>query len=990
MRRFPSLIPLVLFASLAAVAPAVPAQAASGPAASGAVASGLVASGPATSGPVTDTRDSVVITGDSYRMTIQKAGFRYSFARRDGTVIAPAHAESGLRVGDADAVTTKLAGRAGGTAVLDVTLETGAKVRVKVQPSARHVKITADRGADFRTGPVAPAYGLGDYGAHADGQPDQGTPCSGQVEARRTTELTGIVLDNLTNEGSCKRFISTFVVFPRQRFAEVLFDEGQKRVGLTTSENRLGSVEPAQGLYYFAAPDLKRVYADYRDVRHRHGYADVRPRPELFGLGWEAYGALAWNTYQSSVTETVKAFKEHGYPLRWGVVGSGFWPGPRGDASEGTTNSFGMWDSTHETGRDDGLPNPRYPDPDALKKLFAGNGMALLLGARNNFKVSPNANDGPFTAEALARGYFLPVKVTKSQFPQGETYVLDAANPKAVRWYVTQNRKWGVDGVKEDTMLYAPNLNRDGNWNALQQALHDDGDLVIVRNAAYSVPGDVVRINDTIYGRGEVFHEDPDRIPVNLLNIAATGPGNLSPDIVGGTPKASLTDPSYRRYFWRNAQFAALTPVMAFGKGPWELEDPALAASVQRMALWHDALHPYIYDAVLDGYESGFPYAMTPLPIAYPDADPGSAGHEWMFGESLLAAPLFGRDFDTAQTRDVYLPAGKWIDYETGAVYQGPRTLKDFAIGMDRLPVFVGGKGVLITRTGAEVYPIARGSSFDAQGTGIVNANTGWNPAKLVVTDTKTGRRVAFTVDAKTGAIRFPVTKGHQYVLSGGGTAAHPFPIETDVPGAPGELSHEGTTLSWSPVEGARGYVVTGGCTSTVAGSTTGATTLTVAPGVYRVAATNAAGTGPLSEPHTVPPPASSDPVVVTNEGGPATCSDTPPYRETGTWSSSSLKGFDGSGTRFSATTGSTATWTARLPSGSYEVAVWYPAHTASTKQATYQVAGQDTLVDQTSGGGEWHSLGTWPFDGLASVTLSVTAPGNHRADAVRFTPAPR
>lgn len=649
-----------------------------------------------------------------------------------------------------------------------------------------------------------------------------------------------------------------------------------------------------------------------------------------------------------------------------------------------------MWDSVHEPGRDDDLPHPRYPDPDALKRLFADSGMALLLGARNNFKVEPTANDGPFTAEALAKGYFLPVKVTKSQFPQGETYVLDAANPKAVQWFVAQSRKWGVDGLKEDTMLYAPNLNRDGNWNALQKALHDAGDLVVVRNAAYSVPGDWVRINDTIYGHGEVFHEDPDRMPVNLLNIAASGPGNVSPDIVGGTPRASLTDPSYRRYFWRNAQFAALTPVMTFGKGPWELEDTELAASVKRMALWHDSLHPYIYDAVLDGYESGFPYAMTPLSIAYPDAVPGSVGHEWMLGESLLAAPLFGRDFDTAQTRDVHLPAGKWIDYETGAVYQGPRTLTDHPIGMDRLPVFVGGKGVLITRSGAEVYPIARGSVFDARGTRILNANTGWDPTKLVVTDARTGRRVSFTVDSKTGAIRFPVARGHQYVLSGGGTAAHPFPVETEVPAAPSGLSHQGATLSWTQVEGARGYVVTGGCYSAVAGSTTGATGLTVAPGVYRVAAMNAVGTGPLSEPHTVSPPASSGPVVVTNEGGPPTCSDTPPYRETGTWSSSSLKGFDGSGTRFSTTAGSTATWTARLPSGSYEVAVWYPAHMASAKQADYRAGGQDVVVDQTSSGGQWRSLGTWPFDGLASVTLSVSGAGNHRADAVRFTPTPR
>ncbi|GAA3986992.1 hypothetical protein GCM10023085_81320 [Actinomadura viridis] len=759
---------------------------------------------------VADTQDAIVVKGLTYRMTIRKEGFRYSFSRPDGTTLVPAHAESGLRIKEtgaadfADAVRARLVG-GGRVAVLDVDLENGSRVRVRVHPSAANVRLSVDPsqgGAatmDLRTGPVGPSYGLGDYGAHADGQPDQGTPCSRQVVARPTAELTGITLDNLTNEGSCKRFISNFVVFPRQRFAEVLFDEGRKRVGLNGSENRLGvtGTRGVDGLYYFFGGDLRQVYADYRAARHRHGYVDARPRARMFELGWEAYGALAWDTYQSSVTATVQAFREHGYPLGWGVVGSGFWPGPRGDKIEGTTNSFGMWDSTAEPGRDDGLPNPRYPDPGALKSLFRENGMALLLGARNNFKAPPSDGgnhtplyDGPFVTEALSKGYLLtgadgrPVKVTRAQFPRDVSYVLDGENKEAVAWYVEQMRKWGVDGWKEDTMLYDPDLYRDANWNAVQKALHDAGDYVMVRNAAYSLPGDWVRINDTIFGRGEVFHEDPDRVPVNMLNIAATGHGAVYPDFIGGTPKLPMTDPAYQKYFVRNAQLSALTPIMAFGKGPWELGDDRLADAVKRMALWHSALTPYIYDAVLDGHRTGFPYAMTPLPLAYPD-DENTYGlvndrtrqYQWLLGESLLAAPVFGADFETAQGRDVYLPEGTWIDYETGATFQGPTTLKDYRMDMTRIPAFVGGKGVLVTRDGgglrAQVYPIRTQSTYEygegGQRSRIVNANAGWNAATLTVTDTTTGDRVRFTVDGTTGAIGFPMRAGHDYRLTGGG-----------------------------------------------------------------------------------------------------------------------------------------------------------------------------------------------------------------------------
>lgn len=1030
---------------------------------SSALVSTLIATGAGAAAPTASARpilhetpDRIVLRGSTYEMTILKAGFRYGFVDAAGESTLPAHGESGLRLRRAgsedfaDAVDTRLVNdpRAP-TAVLDVQLEDGSTVRVHVHPSPTTVRITVDdlpgtpATVDLRTGPVGPVYGLGDYGAHENGQPDQGTPCSGNVEARSSTELTGIVLDNLTNEGSCKRFVSTFAVLPKQRAGQVIFDEGQKRVGFTASENRLGvaGVESVNAVHYFLGGSLEQVYADYKAAREAHGYVDPEPRPDFFELGWEAYGALAWDTYQSSVMETVQSFIDHGYPLSWGVVGSGFWPGPRGRPQEGTTNSFGMWDDTFEPGREDaqpGLPNPRYPDPDGLKSFFADNDLKLLLGSRNNFKAYPHDGgnyidetyDGPFMPEAEAAGYLLtdpdgtPTVVTRSLFPSGASYVLDGSNEDAVAWYADRMRAWGVDGWKEDTSHYAPDLHLDGNLNPVQIALAEAGDLVMVRNAAYSVPGDIIRINDTIYGTGEVFHEDPDRMPVNLLNMAGSGPGNLYPDYVGGTPGPLLTDPAYMDYFVRNAQFNALTPVLAFGKGPWELDRSDYAGQVKDLALWHSALHPYIYDAVLDGHETGFPYAMTPLPVAYPDdentydlANDETRQYEWLLGESLLATPVFGSDFETAQARDVYLPEGKWIDYDTGAVFTGPRTLEDYAIGTDRVPAFVGGKGVLVSRAGddmvAEVYPIATGSTYEwtngEANSRVINRNSGWDPGTLRVTDQTTGETVPFELDEVTGAFRFPFEPDHDYELSGGGNAEHSVPVETETPStAPTGITHEVddglVTLSWDPVDNARSYVVTveggGRCEAGVAGSTSGTSLglgdLEQAAGTYTINAVNAVGAGPASDPYTIEGDGEPAPttVIVTNEGAPALC-DWPAYSEQGSgWASSSLSGFDGSGTRYTFTAGRTATWRAELDPGTYGVDVWFPAHSSCSSNVTYRVvhAGgvAEIPVDQCATGGEWLHLGNWDFppdDGDLSRVLLVAGSGATRADAVRFTP---
>ena len=178
-----------------------------------------------------------------------------------------------------------------------------------------------------------------------------------------------------------------------------------------------------------------------------------------------------------------------------------------------------------------------------------------------------------------------------------------------------------VDGsfLSADSWPELEGMLRDDQWNPLLEGWSDSGYALIVRNAVYAVPGDILRINDTIMGTGQVFHEDPHRMPVNLLNFAASGYGNVYPDIIGGTPRVDATNPTYRRYFARNAMFSAVTPSMSFGRGPWELDHPGYEVAARTAADWHDAHHPYIYSAVLDGFAPG---TVTYVPLDATDAVP--------------------------------------------------------------------------------------------------------------------------------------------------------------------------------------------------------------------------------------------------------------------------------------------------------------------------------------------------------------------------------
>jgi len=78
-------------------------------------------------------------------------------------------------------------------------------------------------------------------------------------------------------------------------------------------------------------------------------------------------------------------------------------------------------------------------------------------------------------------------------------------------------------------------------------------------------------------------------------------------------------------------------------------------------------LMPYIYAQAKDSSAHGYPMSRT-LFFEYPnDPTAWTIDDEYMFGSSLLVAPLF----EPGDMRKVYLPAGNWIDYQSNKTYEG-------------------------------------------------------------------------------------------------------------------------------------------------------------------------------------------------------------------------------------------------------------------------------------------------------------------------------
>ena len=352
---------------------------------------------------------------------------------------------------------------------------------------------------------------------------------------------------------------------------------------------------------------------------------------------------------------------------------------------------------------------------------------------------------------------------TSRYFPIVPCYLLDGRNPQAVDWYTDLYRSWGVDGIKEDTMMDVGSDLLD-IFNAPIARLADEGALVMARCGSYSSLGTLLRINDTH------VKDMSQRTPINYWHYAASGAPNVYSDTVGFRQMKNYTNKVVR-----HAWLMAVTAGLAVGEAPygWNEKQQEL---FKRPFDFHYQIGPYLYDAAMKSYHSGYPYTLTPLGIAYPNDENAAAPthYQWMAGESLLCAPLV-KDHESSKM-DIYLPEGPWFDYDTGKKYQGPKLLKDFAMPRDKTPCFVGGKGVLITRESddtpltARIYPIIKESSPfifthpDGSSQSVIALNS-WK-GMPVVENTTTGEVVPVMLDEKSGSVSFALLPGNNYQLN--------------------------------------------------------------------------------------------------------------------------------------------------------------------------------------------------------------------------------
>jgi len=195
------------------------------------------------------------------------------------------------------------------------------------------------------------------------------------------------------------------------------------------------------------------------------------------------------------------------------------------------------------------------------------------------------------------------------------------------------------------------------------------------------------------------------------LSLGLSGFSFWSHDIGGfsGAPKEEL----FKRWTFFG-MFTSHSRVHGFPpREPWEISSDFLNV-FRKMVEMRYRLMPYIFSQATIAAKNGWPMLKVMF-LNYPD-DPTTWNLEdqFLFGEDILIAPIMEENMIA---RNVYLPKGKWINYQTKEVYEGSQW---FNISVDEIP------GIILVKSGSIIPHIEL-----AQSTAFME----WTKIELVVFD---------------------------------------------------------------------------------------------------------------------------------------------------------------------------------------------------------------------------------------------------------------
>lgn len=423
--------------------------------------------------------------------------------------------------------------------------------------------------------------------------------------------------------------------------------------------------------FFIDGPTMKDVLKRYTALTGK----PALPSPWTFGL-WLST-SFTTNYDEKTVMSFIDGMHERGIPLRVFHFDC-FW------MKDFHWTDF-EWDSRV------------FPDPEGMLSRIKAKGLNICVW------INPYiAQESVLFAEGMEKGYFI-------KRPNGDVWqwdmwqpgmaIVDFTNPEATRWYQDKLAgllDMGVDCFKTDF----------GERIPVNCVYHDGSDPEKMHNYyTYLYNKAVYELLEEKRGKGEavLFARSAtaggQKFPVHWggdcwsdyvsmeeslrggLSLTMSGFGYWSHDI-GGFEHTSTPD-VYKRWaaFGLMSSHSRLHGSTSY-RVPWVYDEEAVDV-VRYFTRLKAKLMPYLWKNAIETSETGIPM-MRSMVLEYTnDRNCAYLDKQYMFGDSLLVAPIFNEESLAAY----YLPEGTWTHYLTGEIKTGGRWYEEHCDYLS-IPVF--------------------------------------------------------------------------------------------------------------------------------------------------------------------------------------------------------------------------------------------------------------------------------------------------------------
>ncbi|MBA3848939.1 MAG: alpha-glucosidase [Opitutus sp.] len=474
--------------------------------------------------------------------------------------------------------------------------------------------------------------------------------------------------------------------------------------------------------YFIAGPALKKVVSRYTELTGR------MPLPPLWSLGHQQ---SRYSYYPDKLVEHIAdKYRAHDLPLDVIHLDIHYMDGYR----------VFTWDKT------------RFPDPAGLARSLSAKGVRLITIVDPGVKFQPEGGY-PVYDEGAEKDYYLRQTdgtVYVGEVWPGKSVFVDYTKEEARRWWGDWHRTLtdaGIAGIWTDMNEPADFLDPTGKRH--EHIRFDD----LGQRTPYNGMRNTFALNMARATYEGLQRLQPDRRPfvitragyagIQRYAVKWTGDNNatfasLSLNVpmfaslgLSGQPFIGADIPGFigrgdGELLARSYQIAAFSPffrnhtaIDSYDKEPWRFGAYYEGIARKFIKLRYQLL-PFLYTTMEEAHRTGVPL-FRPLVLNFQeDENTATIDDQFMVGDALLAAPVTRA---AQREREVYLPAGNWFDFWTGAPVEGGRT-HVVPAPLDHLPLYVRAGSIIpstvaMSHTGEkpwdplrfDIYPDASGAA---------------------------------------------------------------------------------------------------------------------------------------------------------------------------------------------------------------------------------------------------------------------------------------